>query len=63
MSIEDVMDDTGVSSAGLNGREASRSGTTIGWKPRVASIARGRQSNVDDETDASVGFQVSEETA
>ena len=63
MSIEDVMAGTGVSGAGLDRREAWGSGTTIGSKPRVASIARGRQSNVDDETDASEGFQVSEETA
>ena len=63
MSIEDVMADNGVSGAGLNRREANGSGTTTGWKPRVASIARDRQGNVDEEADASVGFQVSEEAA
>ena len=62
MSIEDVMADTGVSGAGLNRREARGSGTAMGSKPRVASVARDGQSN-GNETDAPVEFQVSAEAA
>ena len=62
MSIEDVMAGTGVSGAGLDRREAWGSGTTIGSKPRVASVARDGQSNVN-ETDAPVEFRVSAEAA
>ena len=62
MRIEDAVVDTRVYGAGLDGREISGSGTAIGSKPRVASVARDGQSNVN-ETDAPVEFQVSAEAA
>ena len=62
MSIEDAVTDTGAYGAGLDGREASGSGTVIGSKPRVAPVTRNGQSNVN-ETDAPVEFRVSAEAA
>ena len=61
MSIEDAVVDTRAYGTGLDGREGG-SGTAIGPKPRLASVTRDGQSNVN-ETDAPVEFRVSAEAA
>lgn len=62
MRIDDAVVDTGAYVAGLDGHEASGSGTATSSKPRVASVTRDGQSSTS-ETDAPVEFRVSAEAA